>query len=518
MRILFTLYAAFFLAMQANAQAHYQAGRIYVKINPHTGSQHLSPLTPGVLQAFDQYGVTKAQPLSERFPELAGIYSVSFPETANPEYFINALRRLPEVAYAERIPVPAADAAAFVPDDLNESLAWYFNRINMKDSWSYLHSGNKIKIAIVDNGVRLTHEDISGNLWTNPYEIPGNNIDDDGNGYVDDIHGYDIADDDGDPNVPLHRASNTFFSHGTHVAGLASASTDNTIGTVAVGINTEIIAIKVVKDNAENDYEFFTAYEGIIYAVQAGAQIINLSWGSPSYSHTQKAIIDMALSRGCIVVAAAGNENSNQPQYPAAFEGVIGVGATDDNDRKASGSNFGYYIDVMAPGVNIYSTLAGSDNAYGYMTGTSQSAPIVSGFIGLILSQYPDVKDSIVSVIKKGCDNIDLNNWEYAGEIGAGRINVDKTFEYILNPALSIKNIREKESLLYPNPTSGILFFGSTELISSMEIFDLSGKKVYSSPVEEQQINLEHLQLKGLYLIRSYGEQAPAWTSKILFH
>lgn len=450
--------------------------------------------------------------------ELSNIYRIEITEKERTEELMNALRWLPTTDYVEQVPAMYLDEDAFVPGDL-ENL-WYLNKINMTEAWDLINTGNRIRVAVVDNAVRISHEDISDNLWTNPKEIPGNGLDDDQNGYIDDIHGFDVADNDNNPNPPA-KASNTYFTHGTHVAGLTSASTNNSKGIASVGINTEIISVKVVSDNETDDYRLMYATEGIIYAVEAGADVINLSWGSYTSSKTQEMAINYAIDNGCIIVASAGNNSSANSYYPAAYPGVIAVGATDDNDFKAAFSNYGNYIDVMAPGKNIYSTLAGSDNSYGYMSGTSMAAPIVSGFIGLILSQsdiYPVKRQDVLALIKKGCDNIDLENYDYIGQMGGGRINVDRTLLYMKNPSLSITEQEDKlEVKVYPNPSDGIITIDRPVQDIAVEVLDMSGRQVFSEPVAETLLDLRTLHLQGMYLVKVSNTTGLSGMTRVIF-
>jgi subtilisin family serine protease len=233
----------------------------------------------------------------------------------------------------------------------------------------------------------LTHEDLAPNIWVNPNEIANNGIDDDNNGYIDDINGYDVADNDNNPNPPTN-ASSSVFSHGTHCAGIASARSDNGIGIASPGFVSKIMAVKT-KFNSSTGATLERAYQGLEYAIAANPTIISMSWGGYSYSQTYQELIDVAISKGIILVAAAGNADVDFPMYPAGYNGVISVGATDQNDMKASFSNYGTSIDIMAPGVSIWSSFATTNSSYGYYSGTSMACPIVAGICALLKSKKP---------------------------------------------------------------------------------------------------------------------------------
>ncbi|MEM7035838.1 MAG: S8 family serine peptidase, partial [Bacteroidota bacterium] len=270
---------------------------------------------------------------------------------------------------------------------------------------------------------RNTHQDLAPSIWINPGETPGNLIDDDGNGYVDDVNGFDVADNDNDPNPPLGAATNSVYTHGTHCAGIAGAATDNSTGIASIGFGVKLIGVKCNFD-ATPGPTLPAAYDGVTYAIAAQPEIMSLSWGGPAYSATNQILIDLAYANNIVVVAAAGNSNVNTPMYPASYNHVISVAATDASDVKASFSNFGPTIDVSAPGVAILSTLAGSNSSYGNLSGTSMACPLVAGLAGLMKSANPNLTvDQVDSCLKATADNIDAQNPGFVGQLGAGRIN-----------------------------------------------------------------------------------------------
>jgi len=498
-------------AFQVFGQAgNYESNTVYIKFKPFTNYQsalkpdyqnYVSPLS----SVMKRYGSVRLEPALPGIDGLQHFYELEFAAGDKIDFLIEELTNIEEIAYAEKIPLASFNKTAAVPIEMDSDLMWYIDQIKMTGGVWDLLTTNKIRIAIVDNAVRLSHEDIRDNIWVNLDEIPGNGIDDDNNGYIDDHRGYDVADRDGNANPPAQYVSNDYFTHGTHVAGIASASSKNSKGTVSIGINAEIIPVKIVADEANDDLIIHNGngYKGILYAAIAGADIINVSWHSSEMTDTWQAWLDFAQSRGCIIVAAAGNGGGNSVVYPAASPGVIAVGATDNKDFITDFSNYGSYIDVMAPGEGIYSCLAGSDQAYGVMSGTSMSAPIVSALVSLMLSQYPDRRADMESILKAGCDDISVNNWKVRDQIGAGRINVARTLG-ILDGTIKvgIENPTAMSFNLYPNPATSYFNLPSQIQASSVHLYDMSGRQVAILPVQNGRVNIRDRGLKGLYQVR----------------
>lgn len=475
---------ACFAVIQASAQngddSSFVANELYVKLKfnqpqnlvqyiPHPDNPDVVKQIWNIIQAHK--GTSMISPFKGGLNSTKNLYKVKLKDGGDIEGLLDELNHNPNIEYAQRIPVYYIQ---FKPVELDEEKQWYFKTINMDVSWTSRVTNEKT-IAIIDNGVRYTHEDLFSRIaWNidphNPdkSEIPNDGVDNDGNGYIDDYFGWDVADNDADP-APIPRPIGMpleFFPkfgwHGTHVAGIVAASADNGLGIASLGINNRIVCIKAVSSKPDaygrvNDLELTNVAEAFNYAIKRKVDIINCSFTTDKYDKVVEGLINDARKLGIIVVAAAGNAHDDKLYYPAAYDGVIAVGATDQEDHIASYSNFGSYVDVMAPGVNIYSTVASNDQGYGYMSGTSMAAPIVSGLIGLILSSEPDRVGDIEAVLKGGCDNIDWKNPSYTGKMGAGRINVDRSFEYMINET-SVANVNYTYINVYPNPASGEVF------------------------------------------------------------
>jgi hypothetical protein len=255
---------------------------------------------------------------------------------------------------------------------------WGNDLVKAPEVWARSYTGQGIVVAVVDTGVDYTHSDLDGNMWVNTREVAGNGIDDDGNGYVDDVRGWDFVGNDNDP-----RDGN---GHGTHVAGTIAGENNGT-GVTGVAYNARIMAVKVLSDSGSGSNS--SVANGIRYAANNGARVINLSLGG-GYSSDIYSAIQYATGRGSIVVMASGNEGASQPGYPAfhATEYGLSIGAVDSTSRIASFSNRAgtnsAMRHVMAPGVNVYSTVP--NNGYASYNGTSMATPHAAGVVALMLS------------------------------------------------------------------------------------------------------------------------------------
>ena len=367
---------------------------------------------------------------------LDNIYLLSVPTDSDILYIVNDYSSNPDVEYAE----PNYLIGLFgIPNDEKFSNQWFLHNtghsggtndadIDAPEAWDIETGNSNVIIAIIDTGVDYTHPDLVDNIWINEDEIPDNDIDDDGNGFIDDDKGWDFVGESivfpKPDNDPLDD-----FGHGTHCAGLASAVTNNSVGIASLGWNCKIMSIRV--GGGIGLVNLLATVEGIDYAVNNGADVISMSFGSWSSSDLLKDAMSFIYQHGVVAVAAAGNNPLMDECYPAKIDSVIGVAATDKYDRKAYFSTYGGWIDVAAPGVEIYSTLptyyvtinfAGYSMNYDYLEGTSMSTPIVAGLAGLLLSHNPSLTpDEVRSLIHDSTDWIKTDKY-----IGNGRINAYK--------------------------------------------------------------------------------------------
>ena len=305
-----------------------------------------------------------------------------------------------------------------IPNDPYYPNQWGLPQIQAPDAWEISQGDTAVVIAVVDLGMDLDHPDLEGNIWINWVELNGTaGVDDDSNGWVDDFHGWDFTDEDNDPNP-----NSSSESHGSHCAGIASAVTDNGIGVAGLGWHCRLMAVRTgIWSSQQNTWLIIHGFEGIYYAARSGANIISLSWGGTGGSNLENDVIQDARARGCLVIAAAGNDGRDDLHYPSAYEGVMAVASTSQQDHRSGFSNFGTWVDVSAPGSYIYSTVVGG---YGYKSGTSMACPLVAGLGGLVFAHNPYWNaDQVAMQIMATADDIDALNPGYEGLLGSGRIN-----------------------------------------------------------------------------------------------
>ena len=292
-----------------------------------------------------------------------------------------------------------AAQAVHLPNDpyFNETYQWGMFKVEAPEAWDITHGSRSVRIAILDTGIDRSHPDLRTKVVANK-----------------DFTGSGTA-------KPVN-------SHGTHVAGIAGAITNNRVGVAGLGYSSSLMDVKVLGDNGTGYYSWIA--QGIVWATDNGADVINLSLGGSSPSSTLKQAVDYAWNHGVVVVAAAGNDGSSSAFYPAYYGNCIAVGATDASDRLSSWSNRGSWVDVAAPGT-AYSTKP--NNQYGNMGGTSIASPHVAGLAGLVSSVASDtnhnarLNDEVRSRIENGCDDVGIN-------VGHGRINAYQAVRGLSSP------------------------------------------------------------------------------------
>ncbi len=340
------------------------------------------------------------------------VYVMAIPEGEEPEEICEALNSHPDILYAE----PDYIAYACVkPNDRYFTYQYYLlnegqnycpplNKIGragadvkITDAWDREKGSENIIIAIVDTGVYLQHEDLKDKI----------------------IGGFDFVNNDADPSDD--------HWHGTHVAGIAGASTNNAIGIAGVGWNAKIMPIKVLDSTGSGYYSWIA--DGIEWAVDRGAKVINLSLGGETSSFVLEEAVNYAFSKGALCIAAAGNDRNKRVLYPAAYKNCLAVGATNDMDLDSGWHSKGPEVDVSAPGELIFSTFnpkyQNSNANYAWATGTSMATPIVSGLAALIYSKNPSISPKdLMNLIKYTCDDVNSSTFRGVDEfLGYGRIN-----------------------------------------------------------------------------------------------
>jgi parallel beta-helix repeat protein len=371
--------------------------------------------------------------------EMARVYKLKISREKDVLSAVKEYKKNPNIEYAE--PNYIFHTSETIPNEYPNRIAlvedqWGLDKIQAPEAWD-IERGKDIVIAIVDTGVDYNHEDLTDNIWINEDEIPDNGKDDDGNGFVDDFRGYDFVDlsEDNlpycDPNEDCEERDNDpmdLYGHGTHCSGIAAAVTNNSKGVAGVCWNCKILAVRSGwKTNyGRGRLEEDDSAAAIEYATNNKADIISMSWGGFGVPETLRIALEYASNEGVILVAAAGNWYTDVKYYPAAFDQVIGVSATDQNDAKAYFSNYGEWVDLAAPGVDIKSTTP--NNSYDSWRGTSMACPHVSGLAGLILSKDPISAGSVREILQESTDSVR----SVGKDIGAGRINALKAMLYDL--------------------------------------------------------------------------------------
>ncbi|MFO7695923.1 MAG: S8 family peptidase [Anaerolineae bacterium] len=308
-----------------------------------------------------------------------------------------------------------------VPNDpYYATYQWNLPLIELPWAWD-LSQGNGQIIAVIDSGIYLEHPDLRDKLWSNLAEVPGNLIDDDANGYVDDIVGWDFVSGDALPEDG--------YGHGTHVSGIAGAATGNLIGIAGVAGGSRLMVLRALGNDGKGTYANIAL--AIRYAADRGARVINLSLGGTTPSAALEEQVLYAQSLGCLVVAAGGNTGSVGVLYPAAIGGVLAVSATNSLDQAYSGNSRGPELDVAAPGVTIYSTTR--NGLYGLMTGTSMATPHVSGVAALLQSYRPDLTwQQVAETITSTAVDIDVAGWDE--RTGWGRVDAAAALASVYRP------------------------------------------------------------------------------------
>lgn len=463
MKKLFIAIIAISMAISAVAQnVDYWCvdGRVYFKINDdvalnisHDDGQ-VNPKDVFFLRDFvEDYGVTElVLPfISAESDVLQRTFRMDFEDVNRVDQLVKDLGNLPQIEYAEKAPlfrISMLPNDPYYNSDMSGGMwgsansSWHLDLINAEAAWDINEGDSSIVVAILDNAIYVNHPDLANKV----------------------VSQIDLGNGDDDPNPP----ENTYiWSHGTHGAGLIAAETNNNVGVSSIGNKISLMAVKL-GDDASDGQSMAAGYEGIIWAADNGADVINMSWGSSQYFATMQNTVNYAYNKGCVMVAAAGNNGNgaetqqnediplNYVGYPAALEHVIAVGSCDVGDNKSDFSEYGTWIDVLAPGgyattglmglgaFSVLSTTAceagtvtdmfngttggaatfGVEGNYDLMQGTSMASPVTSGLCGLILSANPNLTpEELLQLLKNTCANVDSENAEFIDSIGAGRID-----------------------------------------------------------------------------------------------
>ena len=378
--------------------------------------------------------IARERTLTPAMESLRSIYAVEYSAPYSPEVVARELARDPAVLLAEPQPVrQVTGLTSENPNDPEFAAQAHLGHLRLPEAWDVAKGEQSdVIIAIVDGGVHWEHEDLRDNIWTNPNEVPGNGIDDDNNGFVDDIHGWNFR--TGQPDV---YGDGTHASHGTLVAGVAGAVTHNALGIAGAGWNAKIMLINAACDDSE---ALCRTLDGVVYASLMGADIINCSFGSTVFSEFSHRVYQAAFAEGALAVAAAGNNGINvdrKQHYPAGFAITLSVGGTaQTSDRNLY--NYGRSVNVYAPGSGIHGTLPG--NRYGISSGTSVAAPLTSAVAALVRTAFPDyTPGQIREQVRLTAHNIDaIQSVGNPGEFGRGRVDAFRAVTETAGPALRL--------------------------------------------------------------------------------
>ncbi len=417
-----TVYAS---AINAGSAA-YVEDELLVRFKPHA-AKNLNTMS----QVYDQLGVT----VERNIKGVDGLQLVKLPKGLSVAQAVGQYSKNSDILYVEPNYIYHVQEQAVFPDDEFFDTLWgLYNTgqsngtpgadISAPEAWAITTGSEEVIIAVLDTGVDYNHPDLSGNIWTNPGESP-DGLDTDGNGLIDDLHGWDFVDNNNDPMDE--------DGHGTHVAGIIAALGNNQIGVTGVMWNVKIMPLRIMGTGGGTTAD---AIEAINYAGANGAHIINNSWGGAGYSQALK---DAIAASPAIVICAAGNDKKNNdtnPMYPANYNtpNIISVAATDRKDMLASFSNYGAdTVHLAAPGVQIYSTSL--NGSYANKSGTSMATPYVAGVAGLIKTIRPEftalqIKETIL-------DNVDQKASLEGKLLTGGRLNAQASLQQAYNPASS---------------------------------------------------------------------------------
>jgi len=363
---------------------------------------------------------------------------------------ISKLKSHDAIEYAE---LKELHYTTLTPDDpsFDQTNQWALFQIAAEQAWDFNTGDPNIVVAVTDNAIDVDHPDLTNKM----------------------VGGYDAVDQDNDPRP----CGSNNGSHGTHVSGIVGAETNNNTGIASIGYDVSVLPIKI----GDCTGSLTSGYDGIVYAANNGADVINMSWGGGGSSNYGQNVCTNAWNAGSILISAAGNDDVSTQFYPAGYNNVVSVASTNDTDGKSSFSNYGTWIDIAAPGSNILSTIEGS--GYGPKSGTSMASPLVAGLVGLMKSHAPNATQTdLLNCLYSSADNIDAQNPNYVGELGAGRINANAAMNcassFSAQNDAAIVDIIEPVGALCSNgftPEVVLRNYGSATLTSVTITYDWNG-------------------------------------------
>jgi len=525
---LLALSGALLSACPALAQPTASPTRLLVRLNDEVAAElaQRTPASPKAL-AFAQLnrrlGAELVQPLNPGAAAGPAVYLITLPAGTDARQALAAYASTGLFRYVEPDGTGQADGAqGFVPNESLYGRQWGLRNngsfaqaparanadINMENAWTITRGDSTVTVAIIDSGCKLDHSEFSGRIWRNRRELPANGLDDDGNGYVDDVRGWNFVNATNDPTDD--------HGHGTNVAGIIGATGNNGVGYAGVNWGCKLMICKGLDAQNNGFYSWWTA--AIYYAVNNGARVINMSLGGLTTSQTMQDAVTYANQRGAVVVVSTGNANSNTPQYPSAMTGALAVGATNPDDTRCnpffwsttSGSNFGPHLSVVAPGNFIYGLYHLSNTNFNtYWGGTSQAAPHVAGVASLLLTLRPQLTAAQVKATlqataddRVGPATEDAPGWD--PYFGFGRINAGRALASVVSgtaPALAAAPAFQ----VYPNPTHGSISLSVADrqlLGQEVQIFNALGQLVFRHASGTSSLPLPATLVPGTYWVK----------------
>lgn len=385
-----------------------------------------------------------------------------------------------------------------------QQIMW--QQIGANLAWDFTTGSRRVVIATIDTGADIWHDDLKANIWTNPYEIPDNNYDDDGDGYIDDIHGWNFIEDNNDVRTSVldNSGDPEAINHGTIIAGLVGAIGDNNKS--AVGLNWRVSVMPLRGVDSSGGGSYIKVAKAVEYAVNHGADVISMSIIGDQYDEGLKQVLYEAYKKGVVIVAAAGNDQrhngggdlTQKPNYPVCFDlndvenWIIGVSSVNNKDRLSSFADFGSCVDILAPGENIfslqrYAPMYGYPDEYGGpWQGTSFATPIVAGAAALLKANHPDWSaKEIVSTLLVNADNIDEKNPNFKNKLGFGRLNIGQAVSVSGKSKFSFDTPSQSQYYFKDNTIytieNGIKYYftdtGDTSIVSVGSTRSFNGKR-----------------------------------------
>ncbi|WP_375435339.1 S8 family serine peptidase [uncultured Hymenobacter sp.] len=460
--------------------------QIFKQLNQGHHAVQVSALNPGSTQG--------------RPADMPAVYLIELPAGTDIQQAISDYQKSGLFRYVELdASGQGGGVQGFSPNDALYTRQWGLNNtgsftlspakagadIKMEEGWAITRGDSSVTVAIIDSGCKLDHPEFNGRIWRNRQEIADNNIDDDQNGYVDDVRGWNFVSNNNNPTDDL--------GHGTNVAGILGASGNNTLGYAGVNWGCKLMICKGL--NAQNSGFYSWWISGIYYAVNNGARVINMSLGGVSTSQAMQEAVTYATQRGVTVVACMMNDNNSTVYYPAGLTGLVAVGSTNPDDTRTnpffwsatSGSNFGPHISVVAPGNYIYGLHYLSNTNYNtYWGGTSQATPYVAGLVSLMLTMRPQLMPAQVKATLQataddlvGAPTEDTPNWDQY--YGHGRVNAGRALTTVVagtpKPRFAISALQ-----VFPNPAHNqcTLHITDTRLLNhEVQVFNTMGQLVH---------------------------------------